>query len=73
MTDKSDRQIYPDFGCQKRYNPGWQQGSKWSHAIHEVSEREQVDLSEAQGHDSKMLFRPLDVDKLSRAQPYGVV
>lgn len=30
-------------------------------------------MTEAEGHDSKMLFGPLDVDELSRAQPYDVV
>ena len=38
-----------------------------------MSEQEQADLTEAEGHDSKMLFGPLDVDELSRAQPYDVV
>lgn len=38
-----------------------------------MSEREQADLSEAAGHDSKMLFGPLDVDEPSRAQSYDVV
>lgn len=30
-------------------------------------------MSEAEDHGSKMLFGPLDVDELSRAQPYDVV
>lgn len=38
-----------------------------------MSEREQADLSEAEGHDSKTLFGPLDVDEQSKAQPYDVV
>jgi hypothetical protein len=38
-----------------------------------VSEREQADLSEAEGHDSKTLFGPLDVDEPRRVQPYDVV
>ena len=38
-----------------------------------MSEREQEDSSEAEGHDSKMLFGPLDVDEQSKAQPYDVV